>query len=218
MGIDKLRILITVFIIVIVLTDVKKEKCSKSWKSNKGITFHSHIHKPCVMSGRKATEDIKKWEKKCRKSSPKDKRPKKNHPATAYLYLPLDFHPSWILLDLLKKYVNATIKCNRFWSTEERWKQAAKDFSEHSPFLNKHKGLFKTTAPSSLALVTKHLISHSCQTTCLRVMQATNVKKRSSFPTKGKAQLWRPLKEMLHLSASIFDLRLVPLTEVHLTL
>lgn len=67
-------------------------------------------------------------------------------------------------------------------------------------------------------MVTEHLIPHSCQTTCLRLMQAMNVKKISSFPTKGKAQLWRPLKEMLHLSASNFDLQLVPLTEVHLTL
>lgn len=64
----------------------------------------------------------------------------------------------------------------------------------------------KTTASSSLALVTKHLIPHCCQTTCLRLMQAMNVKRRSSFPTKGKAKLQRPLKEMLHLSASIFDL------------
>ena len=161
---------------------------------------------------------FRKEEKKHPKASLKEKRPKKSHPATAYLYLPLNFHPSWILLDLLKKYVIATIKCNRLWSTEERWKQPAKGFSKHSPFLNKHEGLFKTTAWSSLAMVTKHLIPHSCQTTCLRLMQAMNVKKRSSFPTKRKAQLWRPLKEMPHLSASIFDLRLVPLTEVHLTL
>lgn len=169
------------------------------------------------MSGRKAPEDIKNWEKKHPKSSLKEKKQKKHYPATAYLYLLLNFQPSWILLDL-RKYVIATIKCVRLWSTEERWKQPAKGFSKHSPFLNKHEGLFKTTATSSLPMVTKRFISHSCQTTCSRLMQATNVKKRSSFPTKGKAQLWRPLKEMLHLSVSIFDLQLVPLTEVHMTL
>lgn len=96
-----------------------KQQPSKSWKSNKEIKFHSHIHnKSYIMSQRKATEDIKIWGKKHLKSSLKEKRAQKNYPTTAYLYLSLNFHPSWILLNLFKQHDIFTINCNRLCSTE----------------------------------------------------------------------------------------------------